>query len=858
MELDEIKEICQDIVNRVIKSKNGAIHRNCQDFLDKFDMGYRRNFEILKKVENILKKNGITFWLGNEKISSLSDFEREDKITFKLNTDVLISDNEKVKNVNAGTIEISQEKSNITLFKHQISAIDKLQTKVIKSNKTPFAGLLVLPTGGGKTLTAAYWLARNFLDKGKKILWIAHRHELLEQAKSAFSLQLAYKDILNTIKSFNYRIVSGIHDKPVNIKEQDDIIFSSKDSLNNGFEYLYKNWIKNLDEVFLVIDEAHHATAKTYRNLIKRISEKIKIFRVLGLTATPFRTEDKEQGLLKKVFTDDIIYKIDLKTLINQGILSEPVFEELITSIDMTEIIGEKEMNNLKYFDIGSIGEATAKTIANNSIRNRIIVDTYLKKKNKYKQTIVFALNQDNAIALNKLFKENGVKSDYIISAVQAYMTGATLTKENKEKISKFKKGETDVLINVNILTEGTDVPKVQSVFLTRPTISPILMTQMIGRGLRGLLAGGTKESYIVSFIDNWHDKVKWVSPEKLIIDDGILFNDDPREYEHHIIRLIAINKIEEFAILNDNIIDEERKKEIEKLDFIDRLPLGFYYFSILNYIDSNEPIDKQCDVLVYNNLQNAYSNFIKKLKVLFERNKLTKREFLNSYEIEIMSNIVEREFFNDCDKYPAYHKEDIENILQYYAQKGLPPKYIELKDREKYDLRRIATEIIDADLRDSEERNLINELWESSELEWKAFFGIENKYYLYHEIDLAKFKIIHNQKDFDKRINLPLDKSELKELEKMSMPEIREVNPKYWKELRDKVFAKHLNKDGFYVSATKKFKSKRKIDFQIDHIIPMSHGGLSNIDNLQLLTRRENILKGSKKTESNNNLALF
>ena len=133
---------------------------------------------------------------------------------------------------------------------------------------------------------------------------------------------------------------------------------------------------------------------------------------------------------------------------------------------------------------------------------------------------MVFALNVDNAIALNKLFQERDVKSDFVISNVKDAITGVTsnFTKENKEKIEKFRQGKLEVLINVNILTEGTDVPNVQSVFLTRPTISTILMTQMIGRGLRGPKAGGTKEAFIVSFVDDWQDKIAWINPEKLSI----------------------------------------------------------------------------------------------------------------------------------------------------------------------------------------------------------------------------------------------------------------------------------------------------------------------------------------------------
>src|SRR5206468_2535059 len=190
--------------------------------------------------------------------------------------------------------------------------------------------------------------------------------------------------------------------KPVHVKQTDDIIISSKDSLNSGYDHLHRNWIKNnTDEIFLVIDEAHHATAKTYRKLISNIQNCVSQFRILGLTATPFRTSDDEQGLLKKVFHDDIIYKIDLRTLIRLGILSEPYFEEVATGqniIEQYELTEEqiKELNS-EFGDFNSIlGEQISSSIAKNKERNLIIVNRYVSQKEKYKQTIVFAINVDN------------------------------------------------------------------------------------------------------------------------------------------------------------------------------------------------------------------------------------------------------------------------------------------------------------------------------------------------------------------------------------------------------------------------------------------------------------------------------
>src|SRR5690606_13716428 len=115
----------------------------------------------------------------------------------------------------------------------------------------------------------------------------------------------------------------------------------SKDSLYRGIHHLVNNWLKYNDDVLLVIDEAHHATAKTYREIIEIINKKTRKSKILGLTATPFRTAEKERGLLRKVFVDDIIYEVSLRTLISRGILARPIFEKIQTHIPISKLNDE-------------------------------------------------------------------------------------------------------------------------------------------------------------------------------------------------------------------------------------------------------------------------------------------------------------------------------------------------------------------------------------------------------------------------------------------------------------------------------------------------------------------------------------
>lgn len=751
------------------------------------------------------------------------------------------------KTQNAGTITVSSDDSGIKLYPHQIEAFDKMTKQIENTGKYPYKGLLVLPTGGGKTLTAARWIAENILDKGTKVLWLAHRHELLEQAKRTFAEKLAYKDVFKRKNQFKYRLVSGIHDMAVNIKPDDDIIFSSKDSLRSekSFGLLRKRWLNGNDEVFLVIDEAHHAPAKTYRKLIEQLEKSVSKFRMLGLTATPIRTAKKEVGYMAKIFPDDMVYKIDLRSLIRQGILSEPVFEEVETGIDLRKDLSDEQIKKINDgFELDNIGADVAKKIADNSERNNLIVNRYINNKEKYGKTIIFSVNKENVIALNKLFNEKGVRSDFVMSDTRdASGLHNISSKENKDKIKRFRKGgDLDVLINVNILTEGTDVPDVQSVFLTRPTQSTILMTQMMGRALRGEKAGGTKDAFIVTFIDQWSDKIAWVNPEKLYI-DGLDFSDFDPSTRQRITRLIAISKIEEFAVLSDRIIDPDKKKLIESVDFIKRIPKGVYKFSYPYHDGDGDPIDKVCEVLVYDNLEDAYNSLVEDIPQKFGHFR-EDLDDVDDIDIANLSDTCEIEYFSDVEHYPAYRLEDIDDLIRYYLITGETPNYYEFTERGKYDITAIAQYILDNDFGQKAESEYIKNRWESDQDAWSTFSDFTEKMYR-REIMLAKERILHPE-DYSYKAEKPKEIFEDRLYEDMTMAQIREENPAYEKWLRDRVFEKYTDKNGYYFSAQSGFKSKNRWDFEIDHILPFSAGGKTKIDNLQLLKVWENRKKGN------------
>lgn len=729
-----------------------------------------------------------------------------------------------IENINAQTITPALGKNPRQLYEHQEEAIRKLDAM---DKRGSFRTLLVLPTGGGKTLTAAYWLLRNAVDQNKKILWLAHRHLLLEQAAEAFARN-AYTDTMVNRTVFNYRIISGMHDKPVHIQKTDRILIASKDSMIRSLDKL-KNWL-NGEEIYLVIDEAHHAVAKSYKKIIQYVADHTKSMKLLGLTATPFRTSEDEQGALKQVFTDDIVYKTDLDTLIKKGILATPTFIDCNTNIQFTEHLGVQALKSIENLD--TLPENIANDIADNKERNRIIVEKYLHNYEKYGQTIVFALNKVHAIALNKLFNEKGkaygIRSEFIISEVQDMITGITISNaDNERKIEAYRNGEIQVLINVNILTEGTDLPKTHTVFLTRPTVSTTLMTQMVGRALRGLKAGGTKEAYIVTFIDNWNDKIAWVNPETLT-EAEYHEKETLAETQKQQIRLIAISKIEEFARMADAAVDTSA---LDSTPAIELIPLGMYMLSTL-----------ECNhqILVYNSTQNAYQSLIRDLPNLMEHYGI-EGETIPEETLDDMTEHCFQSYFDE-NMIPSCNRNDIEHLLKFYAQKAVAPLFVTIDEmeRKKLDVSEIAKKIYDEDMRRSEKNAYIQSLWAEEGSLLPVYYT--NPYFFKKLIDLELDKL---DGDIEIAATEPQTEAELRNLEQFPLQKIIELYPKIGLQLKEDAFAAARNDDGNYVCAGCGEIFSTRLFLQVDHIVPMAKGGLSVPDNLQVLCRTCNQRKG-------------
>ena len=431
------------------------------------------------------------------------------------------------------------------------------------------------------------------------------------------------------------------------------------------------------------------------------------------------------------------------------------------------------------------------------------------------------------------MFRKEGIASDYVVSSIRDAVTGVTVSREdNERKLQAYRDGKLQVLINVNILTEGVDLPKTGTVFLARPTVSTILMTQMVGRALRGPAAGGTDTAYIVSFVDDWDEHIAWVNPESLF-EGNNEFSDDMADRIQREIRMISLSKIEEFATMLDNSIDTTA---LEKVPFTQRIPVGMYAFS---YLEENG-MDLSCQVMVYDSTAEAYRQMMENLPALFSSFGATE-EYLPKGVLRQMERQCRNTYF--CgEMIPPYSADDVVRILKYYAQYEAAPAFYTFDhiDRSRLDVGAIAKHIWDEDMGQRKAAEYVESLWNQGDDNLlRLFFG--RKLYFMHQVEIEKNKLAHPGL-YDEHITY-----DTKALEDLPLYEIGKLDPQREKELRDGAFDKAQTPQGTYRCACCGMEAASRVPFQVDHILPMNKGGKSVPENLQILCRSCNGRKGDQ-----------
>jgi len=503
----------------------------------------------------------------------------------------------KFKKKTSKVLKVRKIKNKLDFHNHQSESFQKL-TEFYREKKTG-RSLIVIPTAGGKTHVVSSWLMKYLVDDYKKVIWLAHTHYLLDDAVKAFKNN-CNKEYLPNRNTISINVISGLsrHNNVFDIEKDDDIIIASKDCLLNNLEIFKQNFLDHNEEIFIVIDEAHHSVAPTYRKLIQYIEENTCKTTMLGLTATPVRSSANES--LLDVFPDDIIYSADLFDLVKQCVIALPIFIPIETEILF--IKNEDRYSHLIENDDDLPIELKRK-LAYHRHLNQQIIQSYSSVE--YGKTIVFAIDQDHAVELTNLFNNAGYKAKYVISN--------STESQIKEVIDDFKANRFDILVNVNILTEGVNYPDVKSIFLTRPTSSKILFNQMMGRALRGVKAGGTEEANIVCFIKNWEELISWTSPKTLM----------GSKTEKLIRKINPTNSIHKDNVKYDTQLFQEMLNEtiqIQKNQFksqVKKIPVGWYDIENLN-ID-NSVVSRK--IIVYKDQELLFDELCRWLPLLCKYN---------------------------------------------------------------------------------------------------------------------------------------------------------------------------------------------------------------------------------------------
>lgn len=353
----------------------------------------------------------------------------------------------------------SKASNNIMFFEPrgaQIEALCALENTRAEGAKR---ALVQAATGVGKTYIAAF-----DSKKYERVLFVAHREEILKQAAQAFK---------NVRNSDDYGFFDGKEkctDKAV--------IFASVAALGRS-EYLNETYFAKDFFNYIVIDEFHHAINEQYQRIVNYFNPQF----LLGLTATPERMDGRN---IYEICDYNVSYEISLKEAINKGMLVPFHYYGIFDNTDYSKLhivrgrYDEKELNE---------------TYIGNVRRYDLIYKYYCKYGSK--QALGFCCSKEHAREMAREFSSRGIPSVAVFSDASG-----EYTEKRNVAIQKLKNGEIRVIFSVDMFNEGVDITSVDMVMFLRPTESPIVFLQQLGRGLRKYK--GKKFLNVLDFIGNY------------------------------------------------------------------------------------------------------------------------------------------------------------------------------------------------------------------------------------------------------------------------------------------------------------------------------------------------------------------
>jgi len=346
----------------------------------------------------------------------------------------------------------------LTLRPYQNDAVSNIIASILAGTKK---FILHAPTGAGKTVVASRIIS-GARKKKKNVLFLAHRTELIKQCSKKL-------DEMNV----SHGIIQG--NKKTSLRELVQV--GSVATVVNR---------KITSPNIIIIDECHRARAKSYEKIVNRFPEAF----VLGLTATPCRTDGKGLG---SIF-DTIIPTTSYTELIEKSYLVP--FSVYTMPMDFS-MVGVKKVGG----DFNN--KDKTEKLAGSKIYGSIV--SHWKELAHDRSTLIFCVSVEHSKSMAKSFNDIGV--------VAAHVDGTTKETERDQIMRDFHGGKIQVLCNVGICTEGTDIPRVSCIVLANPTNSLSLHHQMIGRGLRILPEENKQNCLILDHVGN-HARLGWIDDQ--------------------------------------------------------------------------------------------------------------------------------------------------------------------------------------------------------------------------------------------------------------------------------------------------------------------------------------------------------
>ena len=459
--------------------------------------------------------------------------------------------------------------------------------------------LVQAATGVGKTYLAAF-----DSKKYERVLFVAHREEILNQAAVSFQ---------NVRNSDDYGFFNGEQkctDKSV--------IFASVATLGR-LEYLNETYFAPDYFSYVVIDEFHHAINEQYQ----RIVEYFKPQFLLGLTATPERMDGRN---IYEICDYNVPYEISLKEAINKGMLVPFHYYGIFDDTDYSKLhivrgrYDEKELNE---------------TYIGNVHRHDLIYKYYCKYGSK--RALGFCCSRVHAEEMAREFCRRGIPSVAVYSNAEG-----EFSEDRSVAIEKLKQGEIKVIFSVDMFNEGVDITSVDMVMFLRPTESPIVFLQQLGRGLRK--SKGKEYLNVLDFIGNYEKagRVRFLLTGKALSETGQYNPADTSFFPDDCLVDFDMKLIDLFAEMDKKhlkVKDLIRKEYLRVKELLGKRPSRMDLFT---YMD-----DEVYQMVITHSKDNPfkrYMDFLKEWKELNQEEELfyqgIGREFISLLENTSMSKV--------------------------------------------------------------------------------------------------------------------------------------------------------------------------------------------------------------------------